>query len=376
MKNLIILIAFCMIFAVSSLFANDGSFYASGNTLIPLQETQIQLKKELLKFHISDFSYMNVEIDFEFYNPGAEKTLTVGFVSPPAFGDIDEELSKNPNISDFTVSINDENIKFQLKRMDETAFKLNDEKIDGYDFVYYFPVNFKKGVNKIRHTYRFLGGNSIETQRDFSYQITTGKRWANKQIDDFELQVHLDKGIYFIPATFNKNGKSADWQIVGDGVISKISRDWFIEGSQKIKMAHLNSGYLVLKEKNFKPDDDIFLGEYNWGAGWINSWCKTEAKCFKDDEMTNFSRAVYLNPRNDIDETQFKNLNRTQLKLLRNYYFALAGYEFQDKTVKNFYNKFFWYKPNPNVKTENVNLTDGQKTFIETIKKVENGKTD
>lgn len=40
-------ILLCLLFATNVLcIANDGSFYASGNTLIPLKETTIRMKKK------------------------------------------------------------------------------------------------------------------------------------------------------------------------------------------------------------------------------------------------------------------------------------------------------------------------------------------
>ena len=45
MKKIILLLIICF-FSGLRLLANDGVFYAEGNTLIPLQETQVELKKE------------------------------------------------------------------------------------------------------------------------------------------------------------------------------------------------------------------------------------------------------------------------------------------------------------------------------------------
>ena len=180
MKKLILLAA-VLIVGVASVFANDGTFYVSGNNLIPLQETRVSLRKEVLKFFIRDYNWMNVEVDFDFYNPGPARTITVGFVTPPAMGDVAE--NEHPRIKGFTVVVNGDSVPFKMKRMSETTFSKARLKISGDDYVYYFPVTFKPGLNKVRHTYEFEGGASVELQRSFDYQITTGKRWANRQID-------------------------------------------------------------------------------------------------------------------------------------------------------------------------------------------------
>ncbi len=374
MKKLILGFIISLLFLSSFSMANDGVFYAKGNTLIPLQETQVSLKKELLKFYVRDFKYMDVEIDFEFYNPGKAKTVTVGFVTPPADGDVTEEEQKHPKISGFTVLVNGKNIPYKIKKMKDTSFKMGDMSVRGNDFVYYFPVTFKRGTNKIRHTYRFLGGMSVETQRNFDYQITTGKRWANKQIDDFELQVHLDNGVYFIPASFRKDEKLADWKIVGDGVISPTPRAWFGEDNPKIRMAHLNHGYLKLREKKFKPDNDILIGEYNWAAGWVSRWCDFAKECTEPQNLKKVVPYFDLSPWEGHTEEELAELSPLQLRYIRNYFFAVRGYDFKDKQIKNFYSQFFWYKPDKKLKPENINLSEGEKQFIAKVLKVEQSR--
>lgn len=49
MKNYILTILLLLFFESDLLFANDGAFYAKGNQLIPITETQISIKKEVLQ---------------------------------------------------------------------------------------------------------------------------------------------------------------------------------------------------------------------------------------------------------------------------------------------------------------------------------------
>lgn len=355
--------------AAAAAAANDGVFYASGNTLVPLQETAVELRKEVLKFFVRDHEFMNVEIDFDFYNPGAAKTVTVGFVTPPAEGDVTEEAARHPFITDFTVKVNGRTVPFKVAKMIDTFFRRGDEQMDGEDFVYYFPVTFKKGLNKIRHTYRFRGGSGVELQRDFSYQITTGRRWANRQIDDFKLQIHLDNGIFAVPASFQTDGTLADWRIVGDGVIEETPRRWFSEEGPQVRMVHLNSGYLALKAKNFRPDSDIFFGEYNWAAGWTSIWCDFAQECVERESLEKIVRFFNLNPSADYEDGDFANLSAKQLKYLRNYFYAVRGLPFQDADLRKFYAQFFWYKPNRAVKIETLRLSKAESDFLARLKK-------
>lgn len=383
MKKILSLIVFSLFLAIQ-IFANDGVFYAKGDTLFPLQETQIELKKEILKFYVVDHNYAIVDVYFEFFNPSTTKTVTVGFVTPPAEGDVTDEAAKFPFIKNFTVNVNGKDLPYKIKRLKETTFTLekSEEESSKEDyFVYHFPVTFKKGLNIIRHTYRYQGGESTELQRDFDYQITTGKTWANKQIDDFELQIHLDNGIFAIPARFikptsdvllNRNAELADWKIIGDGKMEENVRQWFnVENSPFVRMVHLNRGYLSFNAKNFKPDYDISFGEYNWAAGWASVWCEFGQECVEQESLEKITRYFTLKPYGEFESIDFDEFTAKDFKYLRNYFYAVRGMDFKDQQVRNFYSQFFWYKPIKGLKAENIKLTKEEDKFLKGLKKIE-----
>jgi hypothetical protein len=367
MKNLFFIILFSF-----PIFANDGVFYAQGDTLFPLQETQVQLKKEVLKFFVVDHNFAKVEVYFEFYNPAKSKTVIVGFVTPPAEGDVTDEDSNKQFIQQFTVNVNGKSLPFKIKRLKETTFKLEkpeDENSKQDFFVYHFPVTFKKGLNIIRHTYLYRGGESVELDRNFDYQITTGKSWANKQIDDFELQIHLDNGIFAVPARFIRDEKLADWRIVGDGTMEENERQWFnVDDSPKVRMVHLNRGYLSFKAKKFKPDYDISFGEYNWAAGWASVWCEFGQECLEADSLEKITRYFDLRPSADFESVDFDNFTAKDFKYLRNYFYAVRGIDFKDEQLRKFYSQFFWYKPDKNLKAENIKLSKTEVEFLKQLR--------
>ncbi|QQS40900.1 MAG: YARHG domain-containing protein [Acidobacteriota bacterium] len=367
MKRLITIALTVLAAFASATFPNDGVFYAQGNTLVPLQETQVRLKKEILKFFIRDFRFADVDVDFEFYNPGGDRTLTVGFVSPPAMGDVEEDEGGHPRITNFTVNVNGKDLEYKIAQMEKTSFNAEALDVNGFDYVYYFTMTFKPGLNRVRHTYRFEGGASVETQRDFYYQITTGKRWANKQIDDFELQLHLDQGIFNLPARFVKGKALANWQIVGDGVLKGGAEKFYDFDEDTIRMVHLNRGHLVFKAKDFKPDFDISISEFNWAAGWLRKMCSDSAPCVTDEEVERLGPFLSIHPGEWIGPDELKQLTNAERRILRNFGFAVRGYDLKDKTLKRFYKRFFWYKPDPSVKAEDVDLSEAEKEFIKKI---------
>jgi len=79
-----------LILFTNKIIADDGVFFAQGDNLIPLEETNIELQKEILILDRQSGSNpkenrnLNVNIYFEFYNPNSEVEKFVGFVTPPA----------------------------------------------------------------------------------------------------------------------------------------------------------------------------------------------------------------------------------------------------------------------------------------------------
>lgn len=88
--------------------ANDGSFYVNGNQIVPLQETDVAVTKEVLTICIQDDGYASVDVLYEFTNRGAAKVVDVGFEasSPYNTGDDLDRSGKHPYIYDFTVEMN------------------------------------------------------------------------------------------------------------------------------------------------------------------------------------------------------------------------------------------------------------------------------
>ncbi len=64
-------------------------------------------------------------------------------------------------------------------------------------------------------------------------------------------------------------------------------------------------------------------------------------------------------------------LSNTELKLLRNMYYAKKGYVFNDVELTSYYKQFSWYKP----KNKNVNFTDSENYAINKIKLFESDST-
>ncbi|MFB6346499.1 MAG: YARHG domain-containing protein [bacterium] len=68
-----------------------------------------------------------------------------------------------------------------------------------------------------------------------------------------------------------------------------------------------------------------------------------------------------------------RDLTKRQLRILRNTYFALEGYQFNRKGLQNYFSKKCWYEPDPGVSASEIarEFNQATKDRIDTIKMVE-----
>jgi hypothetical protein len=341
-------------------FANDGAFYTKGNHLIPIAESQISITKEILSLKRVNRKHIEVTVYYEFFNPGDDKKLTVGFEAFSPEGDVDGAPIKglHPNMRDFTVEMNQSILKYNVAYVEDPSYYKNGKvrtldlntfkgQIEGnnveFYYVYHFEAHFKKGINIIKHTYNYDVSGSIDFEYDFEYVLTTAKRWANKQIDDFTLIIDCGPFESFaIAKGFFKNAN--EWLIHGIGKMHDVKRKPnTVNGSDAVKF-HMQKGSIIFHKKDFKIEGDLFLYSENYHN--LESF---DYIPFSISQARNIG-----DPKNDF-----------QKKVLRNLPFARRGYVFQNTELSNFFNKMDWYIPNPNYIADVANLTDEEKKWIE-----------
>ncbi|HEY9177153.1 MAG TPA: YARHG domain-containing protein, partial [Flavipsychrobacter sp.] len=305
----------------------------------PLQETTIQLKKEMLNLTRQE-KWMQVDVYFEFYNPGPEKELIVGFVTPPEAGDVVDRHLKHPKINNFIVIVNNDSIDYKIVKMNSSGFRIADSLVGGDDFVYYFKVIFPPGETKIRHGYKYRGGEGVLALNDYYYRLTTGTGWANREIEDFELNIDMGEDCYFsLPHTFNNS--KANWTIIGEGRLSNkmLLDNW---DDYHITMAYVRTGTIQLKAKHFKPTNDLSIMIFQ---------PDTEFQYWSNDTGSNefWDMRDFLWKRNIPIDKRCQMLSDRQLRLWVNLPYARAGYLFKDTDLKEAFSGYVWYMPDSNV---------------------------
>lgn len=353
---------YLLVFLKSTLLlANDGSFYGSGNQLIPTTETNISVKKEILTLKKIRNEFIDVTVYYEFYNPGQERTLTVGFEAFSPKGDVDgtPKNGLHPYMNDFTVQVNNDFLKYHVayvndsayikngliksKSLDEIKSNISDENYVDFYYVYYFKAVFKSGLNIIKHTYTYRVSSSIENNYDFEYILTAANRWGNKQIDDFTLILEIgDFETYSIAETFFKS--SNDWLLNGVGKVESVKGVANSANQNDALNFHIRKGTAVFQKKNFKPAGEIFVYSKNY------SFC---------DDFSYLPFSYYQESSSCEPKTEF------QRKILKNLPFARRGYIFQSADLKSYFEKMNWYIPNPNYQPDIELLEEREKKWIE-----------
>ena len=341
----------CLLIALNlNIKADDAVMYSNGNTIFPIQETSIELKKETLILNKVQKDQMSVIVDFEFFNPGEDIELLVGFVTPPADRAVHTIGTEHPHISNFNVFVNNELIDYKFNSLGETGYQELIDNAKGDDFVYYFTVNFKKGTNYIKHSYTYRGGWSASPTSpgpNFYYRLTTGKLWANFQITEFKLLINMGEDVYFkVPFDFGDSNISLkNWDVLG---IGKIIEGKHIYTKKKELNVKIKSGFLCFSSTNFKPNIDLSILTYN-------------------PESDLGDLFPYLYPRWYGKNKDLTILSDEQLRLLRNSLFALHDYKFKSKDLNDYFNKHAWYIPDPSIKNNVELLTSEQQEIFSRI---------
>lgn len=360
--------ALLLFIQASQLKANDGVFYARGNTLFPVKETEIRMDKEFLSL-TREGDFVNIVVQFEFFNPGGAKELVVGFVTPPGSGDIEEEEAEHPQIQDFTVQMNGLPLKWSVARVNGTGYQLSEDIADENEFLYHFTAPFKSGLNRIQHTYRFKATEWVEAPFIAEYVLTTGTTWAGGEIGDFTLEINMGENIVFtLPWSFSENGEPAPWRLEGSGALATDKRN-FID--RPFKVVSMEKGKVVLHQTHFRPQLNLDIYEF-YIHNEVYLWMPNDTENPLSALM--FEYMIFEPVATELIDTY----TAEQLRLFRNFLYARQGYSFQDKALKALFDQCIWYRPRANLRMEDIVLPARDQALLIVIqnseKKLQGGR--
>lgn len=362
----LVLLFFAAVFA----YANDGAFYARGNQLIPMVETSISCQKEILTIKRPNYQTIEVVVYYEFFNHGDAKTIDVGFEATSPVGDVNGTPinGQHPYIYDFTVNMNDKNLPYQVtvvsdsvyyrngivqgKKVEDVMKNIENTNVVDFNYVYHFKGNFKKGLNIICHTYSFALSSSIDMRYNFEYVLSAANRWSNQRIDDFTLIIDMGnyEDFYLNNSFFHDTD---EWLMNGIGKIEAVDAEDNKMFNQAASHFFLQRGNIVFHQREYTPYGELFL--YTWN--------KQIPETF--DYQVNKQIDVAINA------VTYLKLGKDEIskKILKNLPFARRGYVFNTPELKNYFERQFWYMPNPSYQADVNRLTMEEQEWLKTLEK-------
>ena len=368
--------------------ANDGVYFTKGNQLVPLTETDISVRKEVLTISIMDNGFALVDVYYEFWNPGKEvKRLLMGFEADPSYNDDYKFYPSgvHPHIKNFTVEMNGRVLPYGnaacvasasggkgLERIDTSRHwfvfdnnMLYEEgtKLDydstyvegiGFAYVYYFNADFQPGLNRVHHTYTYRMSYTVGTPYIVEYKLSPAARWANGQIDDFTLVIRADRTAknFFIRDSVFPGAECR----VSEGV-GKVRKSE-IYGSPASEFA-LRNGAVTLHLRNFKPEKELTIT----GAGM--DCCYRENGTFNVGAAYDRSRASVPFGMEWFDGMKVEPTDKVFLKrVLRNLPYAHRGHVFKDERLRRYFESLWWYMPDPAYRDSTEDFTPVDYVYI------------
>jgi len=351
----------------SILFANDGAYFMSGNQLIPIKETSVQVRKEILSLKRIHDDFLEVTVDYTFFNPEkTSKTILVGFeaFSPSGDADFFPKNGQHPYMNDFTVNLNQKILPFEISYIStedakkELSLKDIETNIKEFDYtefyyVYHFNATFQPGENRLVHTYKFRLSGSVDYMYNFEYILTAANRWANNKIDDFTLNVDMgDYQDFYINPTFFK--AVDEWSVNGIGKkVDGFMKEYRHSNGQNAAAFFVQKGTVQFKKKNFHLKGELFL---------FNPRYLTYQEPFSLD--------TYLPLSTDSDPYFEEATDENALKVLQNLPYARRGYIFSNSILKNYYASVPWYIPNKDYVPNPDELQQNEINWLADLKKI------
>lgn len=356
-------IAACL--ATLSASANDSEYFASGNQLVPMEETDISVAKEILTIHLGDDGMADVDVYYEFRNDGPEKHIIMGFEANAPYN-TGSGINRNgihPYIHSFSVNFNGEvlpytnalypsNIGPGARPFDLTKWKTTEEmeamgrgdvvwegslynpaldSTRSYSYVYKFDATFRPGINVVHHTYRYNTSVTVCSAFHFDYKLSPATRWRGHRIDDFTLRITAMGTAKHFAVQKSPFGAHPFKVVQGAGKVRMAKHPYSDEPDSMYEIT-LRDGIVEWHADNFEPTDELYITSadellqssdenfvvgayYDRGPNYYPGLCNYEAVVTLDDFI--------------------------------NMAYAHRGYVFPDPKQQKHFSQFWWYMPDP-----------------------------
>ena len=404
MKRRLTTLLISLLCATLSTLANDGSYYASGNILFPLQETSISVRSEILTITICDDGYASIDVQYTFYNDGPAKTIDMAFESPLPYNTEDSfsYVGKHPYIRNFTATLNgkpmscrssvvagyDDTDISNYKTYDRQKWTESEEFcygdnyiINGNDsvyvtaYAYLFHANFKQGLNTVHHTYKYLASGGFSANFEIPYILQPCTRWANHQVDDFTLRIATPSTSKYFYLKDDVLRQTPFKVISGMGKVRAgnlpSTKYEEAEETEETEETHyqeitLRNGVVECHINNFQPETSLHIISADHLMMQLNNDNPVK------DMSTYYNRGWMLLPMAGVSYKEFygkEPANKAEAealdrRILRNMPYADRGYVFNDNRLRKYFESLWWYMPDPTWKISTTGFTETDWQFI------------
>lgn len=367
--------------------ANDGVFFVNGSHVVPLEETDVAVTKEVLTITLGDDRYARVDVQYEFTNRGKAKTVDVGFEAQSPYNAEDGGLKtgKHPYIYDFVVEMNGQRLpirNFVVKGgqednpsdfhpLDPTQWREPTDADDAmgglinkktkeninHAYAYLFKATFKEGKNTVHHTYRYDMSGGVYQHFNVPYWLKPATRWANHQIDDFTLRIKVEKTAKQFCLQNDAMWQGAQWRVTsGMGKLHVIKGAW--ENMPDYVEFSLRNGTVEWHGRNFRPTSDFAILSPDQLLFYRDD--------FKLGRFYDRTATVLLPYEKMTGEDQANGTTNgiPNSRILRNLPYASRGYVFKDAKLAAYFKSLWWYMPDPSWQQSTVDFTTQERGWI------------
>lgn len=355
--------AFLSILTIMSIFlvyGNEG-FRTYGTSIYPSEASNISIEKEVISFTVKD-GIAYVDIQMEFFNPSTTQKLLLVFEAPIYCEDLTDSGDENNKISDFKIVHNKKSIPFDIKVQDCSECPLKDLKDFEYNeysycqLNYFFELTFQPGLNTLNQSFSFPNSGEIDINNYYKYVLPNKEKWGDGKIKDLTVVIDMGYNQYF--HVVDIFGKDADWSIIGgEGKVTDVTFNYMEENPYR--MIRTIDGKVQIKAVDFDPIYDIDFGT-------TRSYFFTHLGSFDAYDIYAYEALV-------LDSMDLNTpFTKEELRILRNTIYAQNGYVFKSSDLNKYFKQFNWYMPNPDLKMEDVKLSDKEIGYISIILSEEN----
>lgn len=304
-------------------FANDTYFYLAGGSLTPVQESDVavEMKEETIVINLQK-SYYEVTVDFTFYNPGKTVELDVGF---PFFS---SGIQGKGEIWDYKCWTNEVEVEFAKISM---AKEWRNQT--GLEYANVRSIRFPQKQNtRTRVQYKSKYGVSAPSFAVANYLYGTGLSWSGK-IGKIRLVIE------------NNDVSSIFWNV-------RMADKSIKDSLQKTGDNRFEAVFENVESENYEAVFEIMLEDV------------------LNDNGPRVFPAYFPFNREVVSQSEFKWYTKAQLRLVRNAIYALHGYSFKSKDLKDYFNSVgkYWnppYKINPEFSEDE--LSEIEKTNVRNL---------